>query len=261
MPERNSGSAGKRLSRLSYVGGSVDNVINSTIVFNERYSSCFRVTLIILVFPVSLSSLSSNTSHISLVLLDLRLDFEDKTVKTFEMDNSDSNSDEEGVFVRRPRNFRQRISYNHMQESYEYNEIQNCWVTFGVRSRTHFAIINSRVIVIVIVIIIIIIIIIIHTIDQVKFTVRRVVPTCTRTRQFGYPIIHRTGVILHTSTSEYLASRFHNLSTYHNLYTRSQHDTLSSVPLHRTSAYSSSFTIDTIRSWNSLSTDVRGFRP
>lgn len=64
--------------------------------------------------------------------------------------------------------------------------------------------------------------------------------------------------ILHTSTPEYLASRFHNLSTYHNLYTRSQRDTLLSVPLHRTSAYSSSFTIDTIRSWNSLPADVRG---
>ena len=63
--------------------------------------------------------------------------------------------------------------------------------------------------------------------------------------------------ILHFSTPVYLASRFQNLSTHHNLDTRSQHSSILSIPSHRTSSYSSSFTVAVLRLWNSLPSNVR----
>ena len=48
--------------------------------------------------------------------------------------------------------------------------------------------------------------------------------------------------ILNTLTPTYLSTRLHLISSYHDLSTRSRHDPILSMPSHRTSQYSSSFT-------------------
>ncbi|KAJ4438798.1 hypothetical protein ANN_14750 [Periplaneta americana] len=48
------------------------------------------------------------------------------------------------------------------------------------------------------------------------------------------------------------------LASHHNRNTRSQHNLLLSIPRHQTSLYSSSFSIATARSWNSLPLEIRG---
>ena len=63
--------------------------------------------------------------------------------------------------------------------------------------------------------------------------------------------------ILQTSNPSYLASRFQHLSSYHEIDTRSQHHITLSIPKHRTSFYSSSFTISAAHLWNSLPQHVR----
>ena len=63
--------------------------------------------------------------------------------------------------------------------------------------------------------------------------------------------------ILHTSTPVYLASRFQYLSSCHTKDTRSRHHTTLSIPLHRTSFYSLSFTISVAKLWNTLPQNVR----
>ncbi|PSN55157.1 hypothetical protein C0J52_00637 [Blattella germanica] len=55
-----------------------------------------------------------------------------------------------------------------------------------------------------------------------------------------------------TSTPKYLVSRFQFLTSL-----RNQHQLLVSIPQHKTSLYSSSFTVDIPRLWNSLSSEVR----
>ena len=64
--------------------------------------------------------------------------------------------------------------------------------------------------------------------------------------------------ILHTSTPNYLSSRFSYLYSNHDVNTRSLICGTLSIPLHRTSCYSSSFTVSTSRQWNSLSQSIRG---
>ena len=66
--------------------------------------------------------------------------------------------------------------------------------------------------------------------------------------------------ILKHSSPSYLASRFHRLSSYHTLDTRSQQNSLLSIPQHRTSLYSDSYTISVVRCWNSLPEEIRGRR-
>ena len=63
--------------------------------------------------------------------------------------------------------------------------------------------------------------------------------------------------ILHTSTPKYLSHRFIRLSDSHNLDTRSQQNTILSIPLHQTTSYSSSFTVSLARTWNSLPFPIR----
>ena len=66
--------------------------------------------------------------------------------------------------------------------------------------------------------------------------------------------------ILHTSIPSYLASRFHFLSSNHNLNTRSHHNLLLNIPQHKTSHYSTSYSVSTARYWNSLPQEIRGCR-
>ncbi|KAJ4429392.1 hypothetical protein ANN_21549 [Periplaneta americana] len=66
--------------------------------------------------------------------------------------------------------------------------------------------------------------------------------------------------IMHTSSPYYLFARFHTLSRYHNINTRSQRDNTLEIPLHTSSLYSSSFTVATSRHWNSLPPEVKGCR-
>ena len=64
--------------------------------------------------------------------------------------------------------------------------------------------------------------------------------------------------IFHTSTPSYLVSRFHLLSSNHNLNTRSYHNSLLNIRHHRTSLYSTSFSVSAARDWNSLPQEIRG---
>ncbi|KAJ4443440.1 hypothetical protein ANN_05109 [Periplaneta americana] len=66
--------------------------------------------------------------------------------------------------------------------------------------------------------------------------------------------------IMHSSSPYYLFARFHTLSRYHNINTRSQRDNTLEIPLHASSLYSSSFTVATSRHWNSLPPEVKGCR-
>ncbi|KAJ4433202.1 hypothetical protein ANN_15459 [Periplaneta americana] len=66
--------------------------------------------------------------------------------------------------------------------------------------------------------------------------------------------------ILHTSAPSYSFVRFHNLSRYHNLNTRSQYDNTLEITPHTSSLYSSSFTVANSRHWNSLPPEVKGCR-
>ncbi|KAJ4450529.1 hypothetical protein ANN_01956 [Periplaneta americana] len=66
--------------------------------------------------------------------------------------------------------------------------------------------------------------------------------------------------ILNSSIPSYLSSRFTYLSSHHNLNTRSRHETILTIPSHRTSSYSSSFTIALPRLWNSLPASIRDCR-
>ncbi|KAJ4439307.1 hypothetical protein ANN_07429 [Periplaneta americana] len=66
--------------------------------------------------------------------------------------------------------------------------------------------------------------------------------------------------VLHTSTPTYLASRFSYLSSYHNLFTRTQNSRILAIPTHKTSSYSSSYTISLSRLWNTLPSDIRDCR-
>ena len=66
--------------------------------------------------------------------------------------------------------------------------------------------------------------------------------------------------IIRTSNPTYLANRFQYLSSFHNLNTRSQHNLTLSIPKHRTSLFSSSFTVSTAQLWNSLPQNVRDCR-
>ncbi|KAJ4444980.1 hypothetical protein ANN_06779 [Periplaneta americana] len=66
--------------------------------------------------------------------------------------------------------------------------------------------------------------------------------------------------IMHTSSPYYLFARFHTLSRYHNINTRSQRDNTLEIPLDTSSLYSSSFTVATSRHWNSLPPEVKGCR-
>ncbi|KAJ4446819.1 hypothetical protein ANN_13517, partial [Periplaneta americana] len=61
--------------------------------------------------------------------------------------------------------------------------------------------------------------------------------------------------IMHTATPNYLLSRFQFLTTLRNRY-----QALLSIPHHRTSLYSSSYTVEIPRLWNSLPNDVRDCR-
>ena len=63
--------------------------------------------------------------------------------------------------------------------------------------------------------------------------------------------------ILRTSSSNYLASRFHILPSNHDLTTRSQHNSTLSILYHRTSLYFTSCSMSSSRYWNSLSLDIR----
>ncbi|KAJ4425849.1 hypothetical protein ANN_27475, partial [Periplaneta americana] len=63
--------------------------------------------------------------------------------------------------------------------------------------------------------------------------------------------------ILNSSIPSYLSSRFTYLSSHHNLNTRSRHETILTIPSHRTSSYSSSFTIALPRLWNSLPASIK----
>ncbi|KAJ4434212.1 hypothetical protein ANN_22760 [Periplaneta americana] len=62
-------------------------------------------------------------------------------------------------------------------------------------------------------------------------------------------------IIMHTSTPNYLLPRFQFLTTL-----RNRHQALLSIPHHRTSLYSSSYTVEIRRLWNSLPNDVRNCR-
>ena len=66
--------------------------------------------------------------------------------------------------------------------------------------------------------------------------------------------------ILHTTTPPYLFDRFHYLSSYHNLDTRSQNSLILTIPSHTTSSYSSSYTVTLARHWNSLHCHIRDCR-
>ncbi|KAJ4444021.1 hypothetical protein ANN_05810 [Periplaneta americana] len=66
--------------------------------------------------------------------------------------------------------------------------------------------------------------------------------------------------ILNSSIPSYLSSRFTYLSSHHNLNTRSRHETILTIPSHRTSSYSSSFTIAMRRLWNSLPASISDCR-
>ncbi|KAJ4445832.1 hypothetical protein ANN_12517 [Periplaneta americana] len=66
--------------------------------------------------------------------------------------------------------------------------------------------------------------------------------------------------ILNSSILSYLSSRFTYLSSHHNLNTRSRHETILTIPSHRTSSYSSSSTIALPRLWNSLPASIRDCR-
>ena len=63
--------------------------------------------------------------------------------------------------------------------------------------------------------------------------------------------------IPHSSIPNYLASRLELLSSHHNFGTSSQYDNLLTIPHHKTSQYSTSFTIFTIRTWNTLPQYIR----
>ena len=63
--------------------------------------------------------------------------------------------------------------------------------------------------------------------------------------------------ILNTPTPTYLSTRFYLLSSYHDLSTLSRHDPILSMPSHRTSQYTSSFTTTVSHSWNSLPSSLR----
>ena len=58
--------------------------------------------------------------------------------------------------------------------------------------------------------------------------------------------------ILNTPSPTYLSTRFHLLSSYNDLSTRSWNDPILLMPSHRTSQYSSSITATVSHSWNSL---------
>ena len=66
--------------------------------------------------------------------------------------------------------------------------------------------------------------------------------------------------ILRTSSPNYLASRFHFLSSNHDLNTRSQHNLTLSIPYHRTCLYFISYSVSYSRCWDSLPLDIRGCR-
>ncbi|KAJ4431036.1 putative polypeptide N-acetylgalactosaminyltransferase 9 [Periplaneta americana] len=66
--------------------------------------------------------------------------------------------------------------------------------------------------------------------------------------------------IWNSSIPSYMSSRFTYLSSYHNLNILSRHETLLTIPSHRTSSYSSSFTIALPRLWNSLPASIRDCR-
>ena len=61
--------------------------------------------------------------------------------------------------------------------------------------------------------------------------------------------------IFPTSTPKYLVSRFQFLTSL-----RNQNQLLVSIPQHKTSLYSSSFTVEIPRLWNSLPSEVRNCR-
>ncbi|KAJ4428745.1 hypothetical protein ANN_25738 [Periplaneta americana] len=61
--------------------------------------------------------------------------------------------------------------------------------------------------------------------------------------------------IMHPPTPNYLLSRFQFLTTL-----RNRHQALLSIPHHRTSLSSSSYTVEILRLWNSLPNDVRDCR-
>ncbi|KAJ4437864.1 hypothetical protein ANN_13803 [Periplaneta americana] len=67
-------------------------------------------------------------------------------------------------------------------------------------------------------------------------------------------------IFLHTSTPIYLASRFSYLSSYHNLFICTQNSRILAIPTHKTSSYSSSYTISPSRLWNTLPSDIRDYR-
>ena len=66
--------------------------------------------------------------------------------------------------------------------------------------------------------------------------------------------------ILRNSSPNYLSSRFHFLSSNHDLSTRSQHNLTLSIPYHRSSLYSTSYSVSSSRRWNSLPLGVRDCR-
>ncbi|KAJ4443416.1 hypothetical protein ANN_05084 [Periplaneta americana] len=72
--------------------------------------------------------------------------------------------------------------------------------------------------------------------------------------------IYTGTIVLHTSTPTYLASRFSYLSSYHNLFTRTENSRILAIPTHKTSSYSSSYTISLSRLCNTLPCDIRDCR-
>ena len=66
--------------------------------------------------------------------------------------------------------------------------------------------------------------------------------------------------IFHTLPPYYLPSRFHFLSSNHNLCTQSQHNLTLNIPSHITALYSASYTVSSSQLWNSLPLEIRGCR-
>ena len=66
--------------------------------------------------------------------------------------------------------------------------------------------------------------------------------------------------ILQNASPTYLLDQFQFLSSHHTEGTRLQHFRAMTIPLHRTSSYSLSFTVSVARQWNSIPESIRDCR-
>lgn len=64
--------------------------------------------------------------------------------------------------------------------------------------------------------------------------------------------------ILSTRTPSYLTTKLHYLTSYHEHNTRADNVRLLSIPCHRTSLFTNSFSVISVRLWNQLPADIRG---